>query len=213
MASARKHFTLPPPSKPFRAERDVDVLLKRQPNSRTSGLLQEMERTETWLMPLYQEAALDIHRLRESLSTNFGCSIDPEESPDLSPITTNSLLNSSPYIRGIQLAEALDLMYRCATGLFQKLPEPLILAHLYNILVKKGYISTPHRFFEGFVKTFTRTLFGNENLEHVIELEEGRFSHLLQSHTTMTERRGSIDLTLPFQSSFLGISSQFEMGH
>lgn len=53
---------------------------------------------------------------------------------------TNGLWEYSPFLCGVGLMESLELVYDISLVLWSNLPEPMLLMHLHNMLVQKGYL-------------------------------------------------------------------------
>lgn len=54
---------------------------------------------------------------------------------------SNGLWEYSPFLCGVGLMEALEIMYAVNSTIWEGMPEPMCAIHLHNMLVKKGYIS------------------------------------------------------------------------
>lgn len=55
----------------------------------------------------------------------------------------NGLWDHSPFLCGVGLEEGLEEAYRYSFLAIDMLPEPVVLVHLHNMLVQKGYITKP----------------------------------------------------------------------
>lgn len=56
---------------------------------------------------------------------------------------SNGLWEYLPFLGGIGLMEELELVYEFSHFLWDRIPEPMLVIHLHNMLVQKGYIETP----------------------------------------------------------------------
>ncbi|KAK4238128.1 hypothetical protein C8A03DRAFT_15370 [Achaetomium macrosporum] len=155
--SALKGHILADPARKFRPRRDVDLFLDRNNERFGTGFLQGVH----ILNQLLQRNGLlhhDPHRhqnlylILESFRDDFRDwlgetkymyglkTIPPSRFSHCNP---NGLWEYSPFLCGIGLAEALELAYLVGMKVWEELPEPMLLVHLHNMLVKKGYIRNP----------------------------------------------------------------------
>ncbi|KAL1858888.1 hypothetical protein Daus18300_009757 [Diaporthe australafricana] len=71
----------------------------------------------------------------------------------------NGLWEYSPFLCGVGLLEGLELSYRLSLVLWDRLPDPVLLIHLHNMLVQKGYIQQPVGLYAIFQNLFTECFF------------------------------------------------------
>ncbi|KAG9230485.1 hypothetical protein BJ875DRAFT_520044 [Amylocarpus encephaloides] len=71
----------------------------------------------------------------------------------------NGLWDFSPYLCGVGLLEALELSYGVSLLLWDRMPEPLCLVHLHNLLLQKGYIQEPVEIYDDIQSVLGSTLF------------------------------------------------------
>ncbi|KAK6844328.1 hypothetical protein PG995_014438 [Apiospora arundinis] len=97
----------------------------------------------------------------------------------------NGLWDFSPYACGAGLMEVLDFTYSVALVLMEKIPEPVLLAHLHNMLVQKGYLKEPIPLWNDLsTKLFPQAFFANG------KLPTSRFFEAFESHfRAVTSRR------------------------
>ncbi|PKK55151.1 hypothetical protein CI102_175 [Trichoderma harzianum] len=55
----------------------------------------------------------------------------------------NGVWDYSPFLCGAGLAEAIELTYRSIMVLWDRMREPMLVLHLHNMLVQKGYLTRP----------------------------------------------------------------------
>ncbi|KAI2638278.1 hypothetical protein GGS21DRAFT_510517 [Xylaria nigripes] len=172
LSGLRGHILRAPP-KSFRPRRDADLFLDRENNRPCSGFLQAVD----ILKQLFQQdAALhgDLRRheasygLLESLQYDFinwlgeskymnGLTNIPPSR--FSATNSNGLWEYSPLLCGVGLEEGLREAYRYSFVVLDSLPEPVLLVHLHNMLVQKGYITEPVGLYSSFEKLFTKAFY------------------------------------------------------
>ncbi|KAG7291176.1 hypothetical protein NEMBOFW57_001188 [Staphylotrichum longicolle] len=168
----RGHMLNPPPRK-FRPRRDVDLFLDRTHERTGHGFLQAV----TVLKQLCDgDAKLhgdpkrheDIEGVLEGLQYDF-CnwlgeskymyglnSIPPSRFSDTN---ANGLWEYSPFLCGAGLMEGLELAYLAGMAVWERLSEPIVLIHLHNMLLKKGYLKKPVGFFASLEQLFAPAFF------------------------------------------------------
>lgn len=156
LSALNGHVVLPPPRN-FRPRRDVDLFLDRKSERAGRGFLQ----AEFILKQLFEkDGALhgSVDRHRESYSLLEGFSMDFRDwlgeskymygLTDIPPsrftnTSANGLWEYSPFLCGVGLMEGLELAYLVSMQIWDRIPEPALLAHLHNMLVQKGYLKRP----------------------------------------------------------------------
>jgi hypothetical protein len=73
----------------------------------------------------------------------------------------NGLWEYSPFLCGSGLTEALELAYAMGFLIMDRIPEPLCLVHLQNMLVQKGYISQPVGLYASLQELFPEAFFAD----------------------------------------------------
>ncbi|KAL6879062.1 hypothetical protein J3F83DRAFT_711811 [Trichoderma novae-zelandiae] len=109
-------------------------------------------------------------RLYEELSMEFSEALGvsqlvqmPAALPSrFSATNANGLWDYSPFLCGAGLAEALELSYRCAMMLWDKLRELLLVVYLHGMLSAHGYIEEPLRMFIQLDVMFHESFFSRE---------------------------------------------------
>ncbi|KAJ9157534.1 hypothetical protein NKR23_g214 [Pleurostoma richardsiae] len=154
LSSLRGHI-LCPPGHGFRPRRDVDLFLDRE-NERVGSeflgavdvLKQFFERDS--VLNENPRRHEDSYDLLESLQYDFVNWLgESKYMYDLNTIppsrfsntNANGLWEYSPYLCGVGLTEGLQLSYGACMAIWDRIPEPMLLVHLHNMLVKKGYIT------------------------------------------------------------------------
>ncbi|OAA60307.1 hypothetical protein SPI_05431 [Niveomyces insectorum RCEF 264] len=72
---------------------------------------------------------------------------------------SNGLWEFSPFLCGVGLMEGLELAYRMCMMLWESLPEPVLLVHLHNMLVREGYLSEPIGFYQNLENMLAESFF------------------------------------------------------
>ncbi|GAP86992.1 hypothetical protein SAMD00023353_2401490 [Rosellinia necatrix] len=174
LSGLRGHVLIAPPQG-FRPRRDVDLFLDRHDKRRGSGFLRAVD----FLRQLFEQDGTlhgDLNRheasygLLEALQYDFtnwlGESKYMSGLTDIPPSrfsTTdpNGLWEYSPFLCGVGLEEGLREAYRYSFIILDTLPEPVLLVHLHNMLVQKGYIAKPVGLFASFEELFQTSFFTN----------------------------------------------------
>lgn len=153
--SGLRGHVLKPPSTAFRPRRDVDLFLDREQKRAGSGYLQAVHVLKQLLdkdammhgdQNRHQRCSEVIGILQEDFRDWLGESkymyglntIPPSR---FSNSNTNGLWEYSPFLCGVGLMEGLELAFRTTMMLWDRIPEPMMLVHLHNMLVQKGYIT------------------------------------------------------------------------
>jgi len=161
------------PPRDFRSGRDINLFLDRENERIGSGFLQAVD----ILKQVFQKDGVlhdDLSRheadygILESLQYDFvnwlgeskytsGLNTIPLSR--FSSTNPNGLQDYSPYLCGVGLAEALVDAYRYSLLILDHLPEPVLLVHLHNMLVQKGYITQPVGLYSSFEELFPTAFF------------------------------------------------------
>ncbi|KAK5633104.1 hypothetical protein RRF57_008818 [Xylaria bambusicola] len=196
--SGLRGHVLRAPAQGFRPRRDVDLFLDRENKRTGSGFLQAVD----ILQQLFQNDGIlhgDLNRHEASYQLLEGVQYDfinwLGESKYMSGLTnippsrftttnSNGLWEYSPFLCGVGLEEGLREAYQYSFIVLDTLPEPVLLVHLHNMLVQKGYIAQPVGLFASFQELFTTAFFadgkvptsnfGEALLERVAELRTRR---------------------------------------
>jgi hypothetical protein len=73
----------------------------------------------------------------------------------------NGLWEYSPFLCGLGLVEALELAYGMNFLVWDRIPEPMCVIHLHNMLVQKGYIRQPIGLYASLQDLFTTAFFAS----------------------------------------------------
>ncbi|KAJ4157104.1 hypothetical protein NW754_008746 [Fusarium falciforme] len=152
LSTLRGHV-LEAPAPGFRPRRDVDLFLDRE-NKRfargycasvgmvKSALTKDGDHPELKNIFLLLQMEMEdfVNWLGESKYMSGLTTIPPSRFSDHNP---NGLWEYSPFLCGVGLTEGLELAYIMGVSLWDKIPEPMLLIHLHNMLVQKGYLTRP----------------------------------------------------------------------
>ncbi|KAI1112357.1 hypothetical protein F5Y14DRAFT_442694 [Nemania sp. NC0429] len=172
LSGLRGHVLRPPP-RSFRPRRDVDLFLDRETQRPNSGFLQSVE----LLKQFFQKDGMlhgDLKRHEASYGVLEALQYDfinwLGESKYMSGLTnippsrfsatnSNGLWEYSPFLCGVGLEEGLREAYRYSFMVLDTLPEAVLLVHLHNMLVQKGYITVPVGLYASFQELFPTAFF------------------------------------------------------
>jgi hypothetical protein len=143
------------PARGFRPRRDVDLFMDRNNERLGHGycnavdILTQLFEKDAMLHgdPNRHQQQTDLLRLlRDDFVDWLGESkymyglntIPPSR---FSNTNSNGLWEYSPFLCGVGLMEALDLAYGMNFFIWERMPEPMSLIHLHNMLVQKGHIN------------------------------------------------------------------------
>lgn len=152
-----KGHILNPPARGFRPRRDVDLFMDRQNERVGHGYCNAVD----VLTQLFDKDAMmhgdpNRHQQKSELLKDFmddfvnwlgeskymyGLQTIPPSR--FSNTNANGLWEYSPFLCGVGLVEALELAYSMSFLVWDRIPEPMCLIHLHNMLVQKGYIRQP----------------------------------------------------------------------
>ncbi|KAI1349493.1 hypothetical protein F5Y01DRAFT_185579 [Xylaria sp. FL0043] len=172
ISGLRGHVLRAPP-RGFRPRRDVDLFLDRENERTGSGFLQAVD----ILKQMFQKDGIlhsDFNRheasygLLEAVQYDFVNWLGESKYMDgltnippsrFSTTNSNGLWEYSPFLCGVGLEEGLREAYRYSFIVLDTLPEPVLLVHLHNMLVQKGYIAEPVGLYASFQELFPETFF------------------------------------------------------
>lgn len=153
----RGHLLTAPP-KNFRPRRDVDKFMGRGRKRKSTGfpesvnnLKQHLDQATDGPSGTFSQSYAVCDTL-EGFKFNFqhwlGLTkyrngFDKIPPSRFSNSNANGLWEYSPFLCGVGLMEALELAYIGAMFVWEHYPAPTVLFHLHNILVQKGYITSP----------------------------------------------------------------------
>ncbi|KAI2636277.1 hypothetical protein GGS26DRAFT_486893 [Hypomontagnella submonticulosa] len=215
--SLRGHV-LETPARGFRPRRDVDLFLDRENEKFAQGFLQGVDILKQFFE---RDGALqgnpDRHNLHfgvlESLQDDFinwlGMSkykyglnsIPPSRFSDTD---SNGLWEYSPFLCGVGLMEGLEYAYIVGMYIWDKVPEAMMLVHLHNMLVKKGYINEPVGVYASLEDIFPTAFFADGKApssdfhEALIEASKasrgGRYSAKISERSILSIARSSVEI-------------------
>ncbi|KAL7945465.1 hypothetical protein V8C42DRAFT_353111 [Trichoderma barbatum] len=146
------------PALNFQPRRDVDIFLGRGSwGSSSYGFFQGTYNLKAFYLRFQNsgksfEHTLDCIGILEKLSIEFTealgtCGLFRQLSAVLpsrfSATNPNGVWDYSPFFCGAGLADGLDLTYRSIMVLWDGMREPMLVLHLHNMLVQKGYLKRP----------------------------------------------------------------------
>ncbi|CAG9987568.1 unnamed protein product, partial [Clonostachys byssicola] len=192
---------LRPPSHNFIPRRDLDPILNRgtQAVQALTGSLQ----AESVLQQLLERDGIrrghpEAHSARcailKQIRDEFdGClgrtilaaGLDTIPTSRFADTDVNGLYNYSPFQCGVGSLEALELSYLVSTYIWDQVPEPLMLLHLHNMVVKKGYLKTPVELWLALEQIFGEALFPTG------KAPTSRFAQTFSSHCKNVQAQGS----------------------
>jgi hypothetical protein len=151
----RGHILVPPPRN-FRALRDLDLFLDRKQQTKDHGLLKAFQTLNGCLQ---RDAALHPDPVRvtmgmilEQLDYDFffwlgksRCMVDDDTTQisQFSKHNVNGLWEYSPLLCAAGMVEALISIQRIMMFFWDNMPEPILILHLHNMIVKKSYLKEP----------------------------------------------------------------------
>ncbi|PTB68295.1 hypothetical protein BBK36DRAFT_1115287 [Trichoderma citrinoviride] len=172
LSSFRGHV-LERPMKKFRPRRDVDLFLDRETERFGKGILQgayvlmQLLEQDSVGDPSRHEAHIAILQgllwdfrdwLGESKYMSGLATLPPSRFSNSNP---NGLWEYSPFLCGAGLVEGLELVYRFGLTLWDRMPEPMLLIHLHNMLVQKKYLERSIGLFAALENTFPTAFFAD----------------------------------------------------
>lgn len=176
--SALHGHVLEPPAIHFRPRRDVDLFLDREQQRTWRGFLQGVH----VLRQLFErDGALhgdkERHRHRDDLleGIQFDFVNWLGESKYMSGLTNippsrfsttnaNGLWEYSPFLCGVGLMEGLEIAYRTGMAIWDRIPEPISIVHLHNMLVQKGHLERPVGLYGALETIFQSAFFADGNV-------------------------------------------------
>jgi hypothetical protein len=152
-----KGHILNPPARGFRPRRDVDLFMDRENERVGHGYCNAVEvLTQFFEKDAMMHGDPNRHQQKSELLKEFmddfvnwlgeskymyGLKTIPPSR--FSNTNSNGLWEYSPFLCGVGLVEALELAYGMNFLVWDRIPEPMCLIHLHNMLVQKGYIRQP----------------------------------------------------------------------
>lgn len=174
ITTLRGHL-LNPPAPEFRPRRDVDLFMDRKNERIGQGyciavdILTQFFEKDAMLHGdpnRHQQQSAIVRELRDDFVDFLGESkymhglktIPPSR---FSNSNSNGLWEYSPFLCGAGLMEALDLAYCMNFLIWDRMPEPMCIIHLHNMLVQKGYISKEIGLYAALQELFATAFFAH----------------------------------------------------
>jgi hypothetical protein len=174
LSSLRGHL-LSPPAQGFRPRRDLDLFMDRKNERMGHGYCQAVDT----LTQLFQKDAMmhgDLSRNQQQLDLlrelrddfvnwlgeskyMYGLKTIPPSR--FSNTNSNGLWEYSPFLCGVGLIEALVLAYGINFMIWDRMPEPICIIHLHNMLVQRGYIRQEVGLYSSLQQLFPTAFFAN----------------------------------------------------
>lgn len=152
------------PPKEFHPERDLDQFLgmPNEPGSFQHGAELAADAVGKERHSLAHSIFLSLtERMRNDFILCLGFVLVDERLAFASQFThDNGLWSYSPYLCGVGLSEALELAQKLGLSMLESAPEVMMLVHLYNEVVQKGYMARkPNHFCERLMRLLPPTSF------------------------------------------------------
>lgn len=168
----RGHILERPPTE-FQPQRDIELFLDRNNERLTHGVIHMMSTVQQLIDKQEQEARGGslkrltplLQLLGEDFVTWLGTSkyahwLEGIPATQFTSTNPNGLWEYSPYLCAVGLVEALQLSYQLALHLWDAGPEPMLLLHVHNKLVKTGLLR-PVSMFDALEAAFSHDFFVN----------------------------------------------------
>ncbi|KAK7428225.1 hypothetical protein QQZ08_005291 [Neonectria magnoliae] len=169
LSSLRGHI-LEAPANQFRPRRDVDLFLDRENQRFGHGFLQAVSILKQWFQKdgVESQRHMEVFELLEIMQEDFinwlgetkymyGLNTIPPSR--FSDHNANGLYEYSPFLCGTGLMEGLELAYSLCMALWDRMHEPMLLIHLHNMLVQRGFITEPVGLYATLQDLFKHTFF------------------------------------------------------
>ncbi|KAI1193100.1 hypothetical protein F5X97DRAFT_315343 [Nemania serpens] len=214
LSGLRGHVLRAPP-RGFRPRRDVDLFLDRESRRPGTGFLQAVEVLKRLFEKdkalhddiSYHEARITVLKvIQREFSNCLGESMymmdEPTNIPPSRFSTTNSngLWDYSPFLCGVGLEEGLVEAYRYSFMVLDTFPEPVLLVHLHNMLVLKGYITKPVGLYASLQELF-RTAFFIDGRVPTSNFGKAFLARAFISRSRRPKTRHTIDDAKDFRSA------------
>lgn len=210
-----------PPPDGFLACRDLNPFLGFDTQKdmfgffNSSGMAMSMLKTEESFQNINCKQSEKLHDDIELLRLVFQESLGmvaklgngiPHSTPSrFSSTNTNGIWEYSPYLCGIGLLEGLELAYLTGVTLWDKTPEVMMMMHIHNKLVHKGYLKAPVNLFTFLELEFSHQFFvdgkppTSKFHEHLVarlrKINDGgtNAGYFSQTHRTYTLSKAEIE--------------------
>ncbi|CAH0046133.1 unnamed protein product [Clonostachys solani] len=125
----------------------------------------------------------------------YASGLDTIPTSRFSNTNANGLYEYSPFQCGVGLLEALELNYLIGTYIWDQLPEPTMLIHLHNMVVKKGHLKTPVELWLAIGQIFSKAMFPTGTAP------TSKFAQAFQSLSRNVQNKCSTARTMKLQTS------------
>ncbi|RMJ22349.1 hypothetical protein PHISP_06779 [Aspergillus sp. HF37] len=200
-----KGHVLIPPADTFRARRDIDLFLDRDCKRSGTGYIQAASTLKSVLdqesmlysdKERHQQYCQFLDSMREDFcnwlgETNYAYGLLETIPPSrFLNSNANGLWEFSPFLCGVGLMEALELAYSVSMSIWEGIPEPMMLTHLHNMLVQRGYITKPVNLFTCLQHLFPTAFFagGKAPTSRFKDAFHARIFEAKTSHGTFRQR-------------------------
>ncbi|VUC36775.1 unnamed protein product [Clonostachys rosea] len=141
-----------------------------------------------------------VERIRDEFDnwlgqTKYMSGLDTIPPSRFSNTNANGLYEYSPFQCGVGLLEALDLTYQVGTYIWDQVPEPAMLVHLHNMIVKKGYLEKPVELWHSIEQVFAEAMFPTG------KPPTSKFAQTFMSHSKSVQARSSSARSMKVKSS------------
>ncbi|CAK7216067.1 hypothetical protein SEUCBS140593_002745 [Sporothrix eucalyptigena] len=200
--SILRGHVLQPPARGFRPRRDVDLFLDRENERVGNGFLQAVE---IFKQMSEKDSLLHGNLTRHKLNYDLLEAVQYDfinwlgESKYMHGLTgipqsrfassnANGLWEYSPFLCGTGLEEALTESYRCSILVMDRIPEPIMIIHLHNMLVQKGYITRPVGLYATLQELYPEAFFANgivpkSNFREALDARAAQISRRRSPHS------------------------------
>ncbi|THC94884.1 hypothetical protein EYZ11_005646 [Aspergillus tanneri] len=170
LSTLRGHI-LSPPARGFRPRRDVDLFLDRNNEMIGSGYLNGVDVLRQLLEkdsilhadPNRHQAQSELLQGVQEDFINWLGESNYMHGLQTIPLScfssTNGLWEYSPFLCGVGLIEGLEITYLLNMKIWDRIPEPVLLIHLHNMLLQKGYITKPIGLYASLEELFPSSFF------------------------------------------------------
>jgi hypothetical protein len=199
---------LRPPSHNFVPRRDLDPVLNRGQEALTGSLqaesvLQQMlerDGIRRGNSELHGARCAILKQIRDEFNgclgqTILAAGLDTIPTSRFADTNANGLYDYSPFQCGVGSLEALELSYLVSTYIWDQVPEPTMLIHLHNMVVKKGYLKTPLELWLALEKIFAEALFPTG------KAPTSKFAQTFSSHAKNVQPKSSTARAMKLKSS------------
>ncbi|KAI0197787.1 hypothetical protein F4808DRAFT_438147 [Astrocystis sublimbata] len=153
-SALRGHILKVPPHN-FSPRRDLDLFLDRENKRMGHGILNAVNILKQFY-DKKSEREPNAHQHERVLldgimwefmnwlgESKYQSGLDAIPPSQFSDTNSNGLWEYSPFLCGVGLMEGLELAYAAGMYLWERIPEPMLVIHLHNMVVQKGFLGKP----------------------------------------------------------------------